>query len=243
MSHNVTSAIFQQKHYNMPLMRVLVVEDEHRIATSIKKGLEQEHYAVDVAFDGNDGFDLASNEDYDLIVLDRMLPGIDGMAICKDLRKKNIHTPILILTAKGQTEDKIEGLDSGADDYLSKPFAFEELLARIRALIRRPKNTLNTNIKIHDLTLDTKSFDVKRSGNTITLSNKEFSLLEYMMRNAGKVLTKQQIISHVWDYDADILPNTVEVNIRNLRNKIDRQLKQAAPLIHTVRGFGYKIGD
>jgi DNA-binding response OmpR family regulator len=224
-------------------MRLLVVEDEHLIANSIKKGLEQEKYAVDVAFDGTDGFDLASSEDYDLIILDLLLPGMDGIKVCKELRAKQIHTPILMLTAKGQIRDKIEGLDSGADDYLTKPFSFEELLARIRALVRRPKETLNTVLTVGDLHLDTKSFEVKRQNQMIKLSSKEFSLLEYLMRHANQILTKEQIISHVWDYEADVLPNTVEVNMRNLRNKIDFPFKKVKPLIQTVRGFGYKISD
>ncbi len=227
----------------MGSMRILVVEDEHRIANNIKKGLEQERYAVDVAYDGTSGFDLASSEEYDLVILDLMLPGMDGMAICRELRKQKIHTPILILTAKGQTEDKVSGLDAGADDYLTKPFSFTELLARIRAITRRPKNALDTILKVEGLELDTLEYTVRRDGNAITLSNKEFTLLEYLMRNAGKILTKNQIINHVWDYDADILPNTVEVYIRNLRSKIDLPFSGEPPIIHTVRGFGYKIGN
>jgi len=224
-------------------MRILVVEDEHRIANTIKKGLEQERYAVDVAYTGTDGFDLAATEDYDLIILDLMLPGMDGLDICKELRKKQIHTPILILTAKGQIQDKVEGLNCGADDYLTKPFSFEELLARSKALTRRPRNSLNVVLEVSDLSLDTHSYEVKRDGKPITISSKEFSLLEYLMRHAGCTLTKEEIISHVWDYDADILPNTVEVYIRNLRRKVDFPFKDRKALIHTVRGFGYKIGD
>lgn len=222
-------------------MRILVVEDEHRIANSIKKGLEQERYAVDVAYDGNNGYDLASAEEYDVIILDLMLSGMDGITVCKELRKENIHTPILMLTAKGQIQDKVKGLDSGADDYLVKPFSFEELLARIRALTRRPKTSLDEILIVADLTLNSKLFEVKRSGKLISLSNKEFSLLEYLLRNKTRILTKDQIISHVWNYDADILLNTVEVYIRNLRNKIDLPFKNKKPLIATVRGFGYKI--
>jgi DNA-binding response OmpR family regulator len=224
-------------------MRALVVEDEHRIANSIKKGLELEKLAVDVSYDGEEGFDLASSEDYDLIILDLMLPGMDGIEICKKLRQKAVHTPILILTAKGQIEDKVEGLDAGADDYLTKPFSFEELLARVRALSRRPKSSLSFLLTISDLSLNTKTFEVKRSGQTLRLSSKEFSLLEYLLRNANQVVGKEQIINHVWDYDADILPNTVEVYIRNLRNKIDLPFKDKPALIHTVRGFGYRIGE
>lgn len=224
-------------------MRILVVEDEHRIANSIKKGLEQERYAVDVAYNGTDGFDLASTEDYDVIILDLMLPGMDGLDVCRELRSKEIHTPILILTAKGQIQDKVEGLDCGADDYLTKPFSFEELLARMRALIRRPKNSLQAVLAVDDLQLNTQNFEAKRGKQKIQLSSKEFSLLEYLMRHAHHTITKEQIISHVWDYDADILPNTVEVYIRNLRRKIDLPFRNKKALIHTVRGFGYKIGD
>jgi len=222
-------------------MRILIIEDEHRIANSIKKGLEQENYAVDIAYDGNDGFDLAATEEYDVIILDLMLPGMDGTDICQNLRKNKVHTPILILTAKGQIQDKIKGLDNGADDYLTKPFSFEELLARIRALTRRPKTTLGEVLTVSDLIFNPKTFEVKRFGKLIKLSNKEFSLLEYLMRNKARILTKDQIIGHVWDYDADILPNTVEVYIRNLRNKIDLPFKKKKPLIITIRGFGYKI--
>jgi len=223
-------------------MRILVVEDEHRIAQTIKKGLEQERYAVDLAYTGTDGFDLASSESYDTIILDLMLPGMDGLSICKQLRKQNIHIPILILTAKGQIQDKINGLDSGADDYLTKPFSFEELLARIRALARRPENFKESKLTVGDLTLDPKSYVITRGNQLISLSNKEFALLEYLMRNANKILSKDEIIGHVWDYEADILPNTVEVNMRNLRNKIDQPFKNKKPLLQTVRGFGYKIG-
>lgn len=222
-------------------MRILVVEDEHRIANTIKKGLEQERYAVDVSYSGNEGFDLAVAEDYDLIILDLMLPGMDGLSVCRQLRKKQIHAPILILTAKSQIQDKVIGLDGGADDYLTKPFSFEELLARTRALVRRPKQTVDTVLTVGDLTLDPKSYVTKRAQQLIKLSSKEFALLEYLMRNAGKILTKEQIIGHVWNYDADILPNTIEVYIRNLRGKIDVPFKTHASLIHTIRGFGYKI--
>lgn len=224
-------------------MRILVVEDEHRIANSIKKGLEQERYAVDIAYNGADGFDLASTEDYDVIILDLMLPGMDGLDVCRELRSKKIHTPILILTAKGQIQDKIEGLDCGADDYLTKPFSFKELLARVRALTRRPKNSLQTVLTVDDLQLNTQNFEAKRGKQKIQFSSKEFSFLEYLMRHARQTLTKEQIINHVWDYDADILPNTVEVHIRNLRRKIDIPFRNKKALIHTVRGFGYKIGD
>ncbi len=224
-------------------MRILLVEDEHRIASSIKKGFEQENYAVDIAYDGNQGYDLAMGEEYDLLILDLMLPGMDGLTLCQKLRSHQRHTPILMLTAKGQIQDKVMGLDAGADDYLTKPFSFEELLARVRALARRPKQTLPDELVVDDLVLDAKLYTVKRANKTIQLSGKEFRLLEYMMRNSGKILTKDQIIAHVWDYDADILPNTVEVYIRNLRLKIEVPYKNKKPLIQTIRGFGYKIGN
>jgi len=229
--------------YNVTIMRVLVVEDEHKIATSIKKGLEQEHYAVDLAYSGLDGFDLASVELYDLIVLDLMVPGMDGMTICQRLRQHGNNTPVLMLTAKSQIEDRVNGLNCGADDYLIKPFSFEELLARIRALLRRPREVLNSNLVVKELTVDTQSYKVARGKVVIKLSSKEFALLEYLVRNQNKILTKDVIIAHVWDYSADILPNTVEVYIKNLRDKIDVPFPNLPPLIHTVRGFGYLIGD
>lgn len=223
-------------------MKILVVEDEHKIAQSIKKGLEQEHYAVDLAFTGNEGLDFAISEEYDTILLDLLLPGMSGIEICKELRQKNIHTPILMLTAKGQLHEKVDGLNAGADDYLTKPFAFEELLARIKALSRRPKNALGTTFTIDDLTIDTLTYQVKRANKPIQLSHKEYTLLEYLARHKGQTISKEQIITHVWNYDADILPNTVEVYIGYLRNKIDKPFRDRQPLIQTIRGFGYKIG-
>lgn len=220
-------------------MRILVVEDEHKIAAAIKKGLEQESFAVDLAYEGVGGFDLASTEEYDCIILDLMLPGMSGLDFCRRLRQENIHTPILILTAKGAIEDKVEGFNLGADDYLVKPFSFEELLARIKALIRRPRNFVADILKIGDLEVNTQNFEVKRGNKRIDLTRREFAILEYLVRNKGKVLSKDQIISHIWDYDADILPNTVEVFIKNLRRKIDRPFHRS--LIKTIRGFGYKI--
>lgn len=220
-----------------------MVEDEHRIANSIKKGLEIERFAVDVAYDGETGLDMALSEDYDLILLDLMLPGVDGISICKQVRSEGKHTPILMLTARGQTHEKVEGLDSGADDYLTKPFSFEELLARIRALSRRPKSEVGNLLSVADLKLDVKGFEAERDKVKIRLSGKEFSLLEYMMRHPKQILTKKQIIDHVWNYDADVLPNTVEVNIRNLRQKIDAPFPHLPALIETIRGFGYRIGE
>lgn len=221
-------------------MRVLIVEDEHKIANSIKKGLEHENYAVDVVYNGKDGLDYATTEEYDLIILDLLLPEIDGVDICKNLRKEGIHTPVLILTAKGQIDDKVVGLDSGADDYMVKPFAFSELFARVRALLRRPKNNSGLVLKVDNLTLDPSSFEVKKDKKTIHLSAKEFALLEYLMRHPDQIITKEQIINHVWDYDSDVMPNSVEVYIKHLRDKIDLPFK--AQLIKTVRGFGYSIG-
>lgn len=223
-------------------MRILLVEDEHKIAGAIKRGLEQEHYAVDLAYDADEGLSSALTGEHDLIILDRMLPGlIEGLDICKEVRANGIHVPILILTAKDQIEDRVGGLDAGADDYLVKPFAFEELLARIRALLRRPQDSLGNTLRLSDLELDTVNYEVRRAGRVIQLSSREYSLLEYLMRNQNRVLSKDNIIGHVWDYDADILPNTVEVYMGYLRNKIDRPFR-GPQLLHTVRGFGYKLG-
>lgn len=221
-------------------MRILVIEDEHKIARAIKKALEQESYAVDVSFNGDEGHAMATTEPYDAMIIDRMLPGdYNGLQIVEDLRKENIHTPVLFLTALGSTTDKTTGLDSGADDYLVKPFAIEELLARTRALLRRPTEQQKTTLTAENLTLDTANHTVTRNGKTITLTSKEFGLLEYLMRNKNRILTKENIISHVWDYDADILPNTVEVYIKYLRAKIDKPFR--SHMIETVRGFGYRL--
>lgn len=221
-------------------MRVLIVEDEHKIANALRRALEQESYAVDVSYDGDDGYAMATTEPYDVAIIDRMLPGeYDGIAIVTAMREAKIHTPVLLLTALGSTTDKTTGLDSGADDYLVKPFALEELLARVRALLRRPVATQHAKLELGDLVLDTVNFEVTRAGKPIQLTSKEFALLEYLMRNQGRPLSKDTIISHVWDYDADILPNTVEVYIKYLRNKIDTPFD--TPLLHTVRGFGYKL--
>ena len=220
-------------------MRILIVEDEKKIADSLKTGLLQESFAVDVAYDGKDGYDLAETTAYDVILLDIMLPGMDGIEVTKRLRSKNIHTPILMLTAKLQTEDKVEGLNIGADDYLAKPFSFDELVARIRALTRRPIQSTGTSLKVANLTLNPNTFEVSRDNKLLRLSRKEFSLLEYLMRNKNKTLTKDQIIENVWNFDADVLPNTVEVYIGYLRTKIDKDYEEK--LIKTVRGFGYRI--
>jgi len=244
--HSITlsfSQFFFRLRYNCIGMKILVVEDEHKIANAIKKGLEQESYAVDVVYNGDEGYDFAACEKYDVIILDLMLPKMDGLEICRKLREEGNHTPILILTAKGELNDKVAGLNCGADDYLVKPFAFAELLARIRALARRPKNSLDTVLTLEDLSLNSLTFEVKRGTKVITLSKKEFALLEFLLKHKNKILTKDQIINSVWDYDADILENTVEVYIGYLRNKIDRPFPKKPVLIKTVRGFGYKISD
>jgi DNA-binding response OmpR family regulator len=222
-------------------MRILIVEDEIKLANAMKRALELQKYAVDTVNTGNDGFDLAVGEKFDVIILDLMLPGIGGLDLCKKIRDEGIKTPILMLTAKGQVSDKVAGLDVGADDYMVKPFSFEELFARIRALVRRPVQASEPILKIRDLTLDPTTFKVKRDGKVIKLSTKEYALLEYLMRNKNMVLTKEQIVSHVWDYDADVLPTTVEVHIKHLRDKVDAPFDLA--LIQTVRGRGYTIGE
>lgn len=224
-------------------MRILVIEDEHKIARALKKALEQEHYAVDVSFNSDDGYAMATTEPYDAMIIDRMLPGeYDGIGIVRALREKQISTPVLLLTALGRTEDKTDGLDSGADDYLVKPFALEELLARVRALLRRPTEQHSTVLDADDLSLDTTKRSVKRGDKEIKLTGKEFGLLEFLLRNKNRPISKNTIMQHVWDYDADILPNTIEVYIKYLRAKIDKPFKGKG-LIKTVRGFGYKIED
>jgi len=222
-------------------MRILIVEDEVKLAHAMKRALELQKYAVDVVTNGKDGLDFAIGEDFNLIILDLMLPEIDGITICKRIRAAGIHTPVMMLTAKGQIADKVTGLDVGADDYMVKPFSFEELFARIRALVRRPTQTNDPILTIQDLTLDPKTFTVKRDEKMIELSSKEFSLLEYLLRNKNTVLNKDQIINHVWSYDSDILPSTIEVHIKHLRDKIDVEGKDS--LIHTIRGRGYTIRE
>lgn len=222
-------------------MRILIVEDEQKLANALKRGLEQESFAVDAVYDGDDGVAYATTEDYDLVILDRMLPGeVDGIGILQEMRNQEINTPVLFLTAKDKIEDRVEGLNVGADDYLVKPFSFDELVARVKALLRRPVDGLPTVLKHGDLTVDTVNYIVTRDGQEIDLSKKEFALLEYMMRNSGNLLTKDNIIQHVWDFDADVLPNTVEVYVGYLRNKIDKPYKQH--FIKTKRGFGYVFG-
>ncbi len=222
-------------------MRILIVEDEIKLAKAIKRTLELQKYAVDAVYNGTEGYDLASSESYDLLILDVMLPGMNGNEICQALRQEKIDIPILMLTAKGQVSDKTMGLDSGADDYMVKPFSFEELFSRIRALVRRAHKNNVTLLQVSDLSLDPASLKVKRNNQSIELSSKEFSILEYLLRNKDKVVSKDQIVTHVWNYDADVLPTTVEVHIKNLRDKIDKPFE--LKLIHTVRGFGYEIRE
>lgn len=222
-------------------MRLLIIEDEVKLANAMRRALELQAYAVDTVHTGTEGLDLAIGEEFDLIILDVMLPGIDGYEVCRRLRENNIHTPILMLTAKGQIVDKVTGLDIGADDYMVKPFSFEELFARVRALIRRPRKSEDSLLKVDDLILNPVNFLVKRNGVEIELSAKEFSLLEYLLRNKNSVLTRDQIVSHIWNYEADILPNTVEVHIKHLRDKVETP--KSKKIIHTIRGRGYTIKE
>ncbi len=224
-------------------MRVLIIEDDHKIANSVRKGLQNQSYAVDVCYDGIEGLNTAKNTDYDLIILDRMLPGMDGLEVLTTLRKEGNHAPVLLLTAKDHVLERAAGLNAGADDYLVKPFAFVELIARVRALLRRPQQAQDAKLTYKDVVLDPDTFSVTRSGDQIVLSQKEFALLEYLMNNPGRVLSKEAIMEHVWDYDSDILPNTVEVYIGYLRTKIDKPFKKSPELIHTRRGFGYVFGE
>ena len=222
-------------------MRILLVEDDTAIARSLKEGLEDESYAVDVANDGSEGYRTAAADDYDVIILDIMLPGMNGYEVCRALRNDGNKTPILMLTARDAERDIVEGLDTGADDYLAKPFSFDVLFARIRALLRRPNEKLEEILQVGDLKLDPSSKKVTRASQEISLTAKEYGVLEYLMRNKGKVLSKEQIISHVWDFDADVLLNNVELFIMFLRRKIDKPFK--SKLIHTVSGFGYKLEE
>jgi len=222
-------------------MRILLVEDEIKIANFIERGLKEENYVVDVATDGEKAMFLAEINPYDLIILDVMLPHIDGITICRELRKKKINVPILMLTAKNQVRDKVLGLNSGADDYLAKPFYFEELSARIGALLRRNRDDKTGILKIGDLELDQLRHNVKRAGKEIQLSSKEFALLEYLMLNANHVVTRTTISEHVWHEDFDSFTNVIDVFISFLRNKIDKDFSK--PLIHTIHGKGYMIRE
>lgn len=222
-------------------MKILIIEDKIKLANAVKRALELQHYIVDAVYDGEAGLDLAVGENYDLIILDLMLPKISGMEVCRQIREEKIDTPILILTAKDQVNDKINGLDLGADDYMVKPFSFEELFARIRALIRRSSKNINKILRVKDLTLDPIGLKVKRAGRIISLSAKEFAIFEFLLRRKNNIATREQIINNVWNYDADILPGTVEVHIKHLRDKIDKPCREK--LIKTVRGFGYEIRE
>jgi heavy metal response regulator len=218
-------------------MRILVVEDEKKVSSFIKRGLEEEKYEVDTAGDGEEGMKMALGKPYDLIVLDWMLPKKDGLTMVKELREKKTMTPVLMLTAKDSLEDIIAGLDSGSDDYLTKPFAFAELLARVRALLRRSEMDKGAELRFGDLRLDPVSHKVWRKDKEIDLTAKEYGLLEYFMRNANQVLTRTMIADHVWDYTFDTFTNIIDVYVNYLRKKIDRDADKK--LIHTVRGVGY----
>jgi len=220
-------------------MRVLVVEDERRIADFISRGLSEQGYAVDVAYDGDEALDWPAVADFDVIILDVMLPVRDGVEVCRTLRERGLRTPILMLTARDAVEDRVRGLDSGADDYLVKPFAFAELLARLRALTRREPAALGTVLQVGDLILDTGTREASRQGMSPELTSKEYALLEYLMRHANQVLTRTMIAEHVWNYDFDNATNVIDVHIRNLRRKIDDPFP--TKLIQTVRGAGYRI--
>ena len=220
-------------------MRLLVVEDEKKVARFVKKGLEEEGYAVDVAPDGEEGLGMALDGVHDLIILDIHLPRMDGLGVLQELRKKKVATPVLLLTVRATIEDKVLGLDAGADDYLTKPFAFQELLARVRALLRRRADAEAPVLQVGDLTLDPARRLASRGGEKIDLTPKEFALLAYFMRNSGRVLTRTMISEHVWDYDFDTMTNVIDVYVNYLRKKIDAG--REPKLIHTMRGAGYVL--
>jgi len=221
----------------------LVVEDEVKIADGIKRGLKHAGYAVDIVADGDSGLSHALDSDYDVIILDRMLPGsIDGLGICRQLRKNNISTPVLMLSARGELMDRVDGLNAGADDYLVKPFSLLELTARLTAILRRPAQHIGVILKCKDLRVDTARRTVTRSGTAIQLTPKEYALLLYLMHNQGQIITKDTIISHLWDGEQVIVRNTVEVYISFLRKKIDKPFLPSEPLIKTIRGVGFRLG-
>jgi len=221
-------------------MRILVIEDERKIASFIKRGLREEGYIVDIALDGDEGYRLTAENEYALIILDIMLPKKDGITLCRQLRQDGIESPVLMLTAKDSVQDKVKGLDSGADDYLTKPFAFEELLARIRALLRKGVQR-SARLQVGDLVLDTAAHKATRSGREIVLTMKEYALLAYLMRNAATVVTRTMIAENIWEIDFDTGTNIIDVYINYLRNKIDSGHEKK--LIQTVRGRGYVIKD
>jgi DNA-binding response OmpR family regulator len=218
-------------------MRVLLVEDEHKIAAYVKRGLQESGYAVDAVFTGRDALDWVGAAPYDLIILDIMLPVIDGLTVCRELRHRGDRTPVLMLTARDDVDDRVAGLDAGADDYLVKPFAMKELLARMRALTRRTDQPKSSVLSYADLSLDTRTHQVRRGGQLISLALKEFSVLECLLREPGRVLSRAQIAEHVWSYENFNQSNVVDVYVRNLRRKIDEPFEQK--LIYTVRGVGY----
>ncbi len=220
-------------------MTILVVEDEHKITRFIQRGLEMEHYTVDIAYDGEEALKKIEINGYDLIILDLMLPKKDGIEVCKEVRAKKIDTPIIMLTARDTVEDRIRGLDEGADDYVVKPFAFGELLARVRALLRREKTVKRTRLQIADLILDPATHEVTRSNSSIQLTSKEYRLLDYLMRRPGQVCTRTMIGEHIWGYNFTDNSNVIDVTVSNLRKKIDDG--QTLKLIQTVRNVGYKI--
>lgn len=220
-------------------VRLLLVEDQAKIASFIKRGLEEEHYAVDVVANGEDALAMRDVTAYDLLILDIMLPGIDGLDVCRQLRRRRDAVPILMLTARSSIEDRVSGLDTGADDYLAKPFAFAELLARVRALLRRQDAVKSALLQVADLTLDTASHEVSRAGRTVDLASKEYAVLEYLMRRAGQVVTRTMLLEAVWDYDFDPGSNVVDVYIRYLRRKMDDPYP--VKLLETVRGSGYRL--
>jgi heavy metal response regulator len=220
-------------------MRILVVEDEQKVASFIKRGLEEEGYAVDVAADGEEGLAIALECVHDLIILDIRLPKMDGLRVLKELRQEKVMTPVLLLTVRATIEDKVLGLDAGADDYLTKPFAFQELVARVRALLRRRAGVDPAILQVADLTLDPARRTVSRGGERIELSAREFALLDYFMRHPGRVLTRAMIAEHVWDYTFDTTTNVIDVYVNYLRKKIDAGWEPK--LLHTVRGVGYVL--
>lgn len=222
-------------------MRVLVVEDEKKLSKAIVRALQLQGYAVDTAGDGELAVALAQSESYDVIILDILLPLLDGKAVCRELRTAGVNTPILMLSALGQVNDRTSGLDLGADDYMIKPFSFEELFSRLRALLRRSAQTPSPLLRAEDLVLDPQARTVTRSGQVLELSRKEFALLEYLLRQKNSAVTKEQIVQHVWNYDADILPSTVEVHMKHLRDKVDVGFSPA--LLVTIRGVGYCLRE
>jgi heavy metal response regulator len=221
--------------------KLLVVEDEKKVASFIKRGLEEEEFQVDVAYDGEEGLHMAENNSYELILLDLMLPKMDGLAVVRSLREKDIMTPVLCLTAKDTVDDIVSGLDSGSDDYLTKPFAFAELLARVRALLRRGSQDRGAELVFADLRLDPVTHKVWRSDKEIDLTAKEYALLEYFMRNPNQTLTRTMIAEQVWDYTFDSFTNIIDVYVNYLRKKVDRDFD--LKLIHTVRGIGYVLKE